>query len=129
VTHLFPVPDPVTPDWLSAALGPSGAVGRGAVEAVEWEPTGAFNSATVRLRVRYSADVPAGAPTRLILKRNIGEGWARAAGADEVRFYTLVASLADHPPVTVAWCGCRRRGRSHPPRRAAAPDGALSRRP
>ena len=101
MTQPFPVPDPVTPHWLSAALGASGVLGRGAVEAVEWEPTAAFNSATVRLRVRYSADVPAGAPTRLILKRNIAEEWAREAGADEVRFYALVASLADHPPVTV----------------------------
>jgi thiamine kinase-like enzyme len=33
----------------------------------------------------------------LILKRNIPAEWGIEAGADEVRFYTLVASLADHP--------------------------------
>ena len=53
------------------------------------------------LRVRYTANVPADAPTRLILKRNISEEWAREAGAEEVKFYTLVASLADHPRLTV----------------------------
>lgn len=98
----FPVPDPVTPEWLTTVLGPSAILEQhGAVEAVEQEPKGAFNSATVRLRVRYSAGAPADAPTRLILKRNIEEEWAREAGAEEVRFYALVAALADHPRITV----------------------------
>ena len=97
----FPIPDPVTPEWLTAVLGPSGILGHAAVQALEHAPTGAFNSATIRLSVRYSAGAPAGAPTRFILKRNIAEEWAREAGAEEVRFYTLVASLADHPRITV----------------------------
>ena len=97
----FPIPDPVTPEWLTLVLGQSGVLGHGAVQTVEWEPTGAFNSATIRLGVRYTATVPADMPTRLILKRNISDAWAREAGAEEVKFYTLVASLADHPRSTV----------------------------
>jgi hypothetical protein len=96
----FPIPDPITPEWLTVVLRPSGVLGRGAVQTLEWEPTEAFNSATMRLLVQYAANVPSEAPTRLILKRNIADEWARVAGAEEVRFYTLIASLADHPPVT-----------------------------
>lgn len=97
----FPIPDPITPDWLTAILGQSGVLRQGAVRTIEQEPTGAFNSATIRLSVRYSPDAPTDAPTRFILKRNISEEWARAAGAEEVRFYTLVATLTDHPRITV----------------------------
>ena len=96
----FPIPYPVTPEWLTMVLHPSGVLGQGAVQTLEWESTGAFNSATVRLRVQYAANVPAEAPTQLILKRNIADEWARIAGVEEVRFYTLIASLADHPSVT-----------------------------
>jgi hypothetical protein len=96
----FPIPDPVTPEWLTAVLGPSGILGQATVRALEHEPTGAFNSATIRLHVRYAADAPADAPTHLILKRNIAQEWAREAGAEEVRFYALIASLADHPRIT-----------------------------
>ena len=101
MTQAVPIPDPVTPDWLTAVLGQSAVLGQGAVQMVETEPTAAFNSATIRLCARYSPDAPSDAPTRLILKRNISEEWAREAGAEEVRFYTLVASLADHPRITV----------------------------
>lgn len=97
----FPIPDPVTPDWLSLVLGASSRLRHGTVLAVDQEQTEAFNSATSRLRVQYSADAPADVPTQLILKRNRTEAWAQEAGADEVRFYTLVASLADHPHITV----------------------------
>lgn len=80
-------------------LSQSGILVTGAVETVAEEATDAFNSATVRLRVRYSTDAPADAPTRLVLKRNAATEWSRESGADEVRFYTLIASLADLPPV------------------------------
>jgi len=101
MTQTFPIPDPVTPGWLTSVLGQSGALGMGVVETVEWEATGAFNSATMRLHVGYSADASTDAPTSLILKRNIAQQWAREAGADEVHFYQLVASLADHPRIIV----------------------------
>jgi hypothetical protein len=70
------IPDPVTPAWLTAVLAEAGTLPHGAVAAVEQEVTSAFNSATVRLRVRYSADAPLDAPLRLIFKRNISEAWA-----------------------------------------------------
>src|SRR5215831_4226104 len=98
----FPIPDPVTPEWITLVLRQSGILGQGAVQTLEWEPTGAFNSATSRLRVQYDTLMPAEAPTQLILKRNLAHEWARTAGIEEVRFYTLIASLADHPPVTPA---------------------------
>jgi hypothetical protein len=99
-TATFPIPDPVTPDWLTGVLRPSGVLGRGAVLSLGWEPTGAFNSATIRLRLRYPDDAPSEAPTRLILKRNISDEWGREAGIEEVRFYNLIASLPDHPRIT-----------------------------
>jgi thiamine kinase-like enzyme len=94
------VPDPVTPAWLTAILRSAGVLRQGSVEAVEQQATDAFNSTTVRLRLRYASDATPDAPTRLILKRNIAEAWGVEAGADEVRFYTLVASFADHPRLT-----------------------------
>jgi thiamine kinase-like enzyme len=97
----LPVPDPVTPEWLTAVLRQAGVLPTGIVQAVEQENTGSFNSATSRLGVRYSSDAPPGAADRLILKRNIPAEWGVEAGADEVRFYALVASLLDHPQITV----------------------------
>jgi thiamine kinase-like enzyme len=95
----FPLPDPITPEWLTKVLSLSGMLGTGAVTTVEQQPTAAFNSATSRLTLRFTDDVPASVPTHLILKSNIAEEWAREAGAEEVGFYTLVAALADHPRV------------------------------
>lgn len=96
---VFPVPHPLTPDWLNFLLSRSGALPSGQVIEIEAQATDAFNSATHRLRVRYSADALADAPKRLILKRNVASDWGREAGADEARFYALVDSLADHPGV------------------------------
>ncbi|HEX9029892.1 MAG TPA: phosphotransferase [Anaerolineales bacterium] len=62
-------------------------------------PTGAFNSRTSFLHLRYTPDAPFNAPSRLVLKRNTLETWSIAAGADEVRFYRLIAQLRDHPQV------------------------------
>lgn len=65
---------------------------------VEVVDTGAFNSETVRLRVRYDGDAD-GTPTGLVLKRPAPNEWSVQAAADEVRFYRLVGGLADHPAV------------------------------
>jgi thiamine kinase-like enzyme len=97
----LPIPDPVTPDWLTAVLRQAGVLTQGAVQAVEQEMTGAFNSATSRLFLQYSAAATPKAPARLILKRNIAAEWGIEAGAEEVKFYTLVASLPEHPQIIV----------------------------
>jgi hypothetical protein len=87
--------------WLTAVLRQAGVLRHGAVISVEREVTGAFNSHTSRLRVHYTEDATPGAPAQLILKRNVPEAWAIEAGAEEVKFYTLVATLPDHPPIIV----------------------------
>jgi thiamine kinase-like enzyme len=68
---------------------------------VEQETTGAFNSATSHLFLRYSMDADPTIPTRLVLKRNISAEWGVDAGAEEVRFYTLIAALPDHPKIII----------------------------
>ena len=88
------VAQPVTPAWLTAVLRQEGILPHGEVSAVERNATDAFNSRTDHLVLHYSADAPPGVPTQLILKQNIQETWGREAGAQEVAFYTLVASLA-----------------------------------
>jgi thiamine kinase-like enzyme len=89
--------DPITPAWLTAVLRQSGVLEQGNVTQVESEQTSAFNSATSRLFLQYSADATSGAPIRLILKRNVATDWGIEAGADEVKFYTLIATLPEHP--------------------------------
>ncbi len=101
MTISLPIPDPVTPDWLTTALRQAGILREGVVQTAEQEKTGAFNSATSRLFLQYSADGTPDAPTRLILKRNIPAEWGVEAGAEEVKFYLLVASLPDHPNIIV----------------------------
>jgi thiamine kinase-like enzyme len=96
-----PIPDPVTPEWLTTVLRQAGVLTQGGVQTVEQEKTGAFNSATSRLFLQYSPDATPDAPTRLILKRNIAAEWGIEAGAEEVKFYTLVAALPDHPHIIV----------------------------
>jgi thiamine kinase-like enzyme len=103
--------DDASPSWLTAVLRQSGVLRQGAVIAIERETTGTFNSRTSRLTVRYTDDAPPGMPARLILKRNAPAAWAVEAGAKEVAFYDLVASLPDHPPII-------------PPRYAAAYDAS-----
>lgn len=51
--------------------------------------------------MRYSNDAPATAPSSLLLKRNRESTWSKEAGAGEVKFYSFLASLPDHPSVTV----------------------------
>jgi hypothetical protein len=95
------VPDPVTPDWLSAALGDAGLLAGGQVIGVSSAPTGAFNSRTQRLSVDYSGDAPPELARDLILKRNNQEPWGMEAGAEEVKFYQLAAALDPPPPALV----------------------------
>jgi thiamine kinase-like enzyme len=97
----IPVPPTVTPAWLTAVLRQGGALRSGEVLAVASESSGAFNSFTQRLTLRYSADAPPDLPARLIVKRNIAELWAIEAGAEEVKFYQLVAQLQPPPPAIV----------------------------
>src|SRR5215218_802062 len=97
----FPAPDPITPAWLTVVLCASGALARGEVLAVTSTPTGAFNSSTSQLQLRYSDDVTPDFTANMILKRNIPADWAVEAGAQEVAFYQLIAVLPDRPPAIV----------------------------
>src|SRR5262245_50612446 len=94
----IPVPDPVTPVWLTAALRAAGLLTEGEVLGVTATETGAFNSHTRRLRLEYSQTATSELPTSLILKRNTQEPWAIEAGAEEVKFYLVAASLHPSPP-------------------------------
>jgi thiamine kinase-like enzyme len=71
------------------------------VTRIEHQTGGAFNSRLSHLFVHYSRGAPPGSPRRLVLKQNIHEAWGKEAGMEEVKFYQLVASLPDHPPVIV----------------------------
>ncbi|MFL6546584.1 MAG: phosphotransferase [Candidatus Udaeobacter sp.] len=95
--------DQISPAWLTEVLRQSGALQQGEVEAVEYQKTDAFNSDTFHLVLRYSGEVSPAPPTQLILKRNTSESWSREAGAEEVKFYMLVASLPD-PPSAIIPC-------------------------
>lgn len=88
-----------TPAWLTDILRQAGALPQGAVIAVEERQSDAFNSQLVFLRLTYSANAPPDLPMRFVLKRNIDADWAMEAGAEEVKFYQLAATLPDHPPV------------------------------
>lgn len=93
-------PNEPTADWLSEILRQAGILRRGTVVRIEQQESAAFNSQLAFLRLHYSADAGDGLPTRVVLKRNLLVDWAIEAGAEEVKFYNLNASLPDHPPVT-----------------------------
>ena len=95
----FPVPAPPTPAWLTTVLHDSGVLPTGTVTNLIMLPTGAFNSRTGYLQVRYTSDAPPSAPSRFVLKCNTPDAFSIAAGADEVRFYRLIAGIKDHPQV------------------------------
>jgi thiamine kinase-like enzyme len=101
MTAYIPAGDQFTPEWLTAILRQAGALRQGEVTAVESKVTGAFNSQTSHLLLSYSIDASPEAPTQLVVKRNIQKAWGVEAGAEEVKFYNLIASLQDHPPVIV----------------------------
>jgi thiamine kinase-like enzyme len=92
------VPNPITPEWLTAVLREAGALRHGEVRAVEQETTDAFNSRTSRLLLHYATDAAPEVPARLVLKQNTEAAWAFKEGAEEVKFYKLVAALRDPPP-------------------------------
>lgn len=50
----FPIPDPITPSWLTAVLREAGALADGQVLSVASQRAGAFNSHTQRLELYYS---------------------------------------------------------------------------
>lgn len=101
MTSFYPAPEPITPEWLTAALAGSGALARGGVLALSSRPTDAFNSHTSHLQLTYSADSVPALPTRMVLKRNIPEPWAIEAGIEEVKFYRLIAGLPAPAPAIV----------------------------
>ncbi|MEZ4617977.1 MAG: hypothetical protein R2867_21045 [Caldilineaceae bacterium] len=45
--------------------------------------------------------LPLDLPTAFVLKQNEMADWAKAAGAEEVKFYQTVDALPDHPAITV----------------------------
>ncbi len=94
------IPDPPTPAWLTDVLRQADILQAGEVTAVEQQTSSAFNSQLSFLRLHYAADAGPDLPTRVILKRNIAADWGVEAGAEEVKFYNLVATLPDHPPIT-----------------------------
>src|SRR5690349_12949175 len=77
----FPIPDPITPDWLTDALQGAGVLPQGRVVEVHIRPSPAFNSRTAFLELRYSADAPASAPTRLVCKQNLATAGGGELGA------------------------------------------------
>ncbi|WP_161606118.1 phosphotransferase [Microlunatus speluncae] len=84
-------------DRLIAILDRSGVVDGPASDArIEVLDTGAFNSRTVRLRITPPGSATARA---FILKQPTDVAWSVASAADEARFYRLIDSLDDHPPV------------------------------
>lgn len=101
MTEYIPLSGQPTASWLTAVLRQSGVLQRGAVTSVTEQMTGAFNSHTSHLVLRYSADAPPGMPARLVLKRNASEAWSVEAGVEEVKFYNLIAALPRHPPAIV----------------------------
>ena len=96
------ISDSPTPAMLTHILHQAGWLNQGTVTAVEERKSAAFNSQLSFLRLSYSVDAPPTLPTRAVLKRNIGADWAKEAGAEEVKFYKLLATRPDHPPIVPA---------------------------
>jgi Ecdysteroid kinase-like family len=80
----------VDTSWLSEVLGAR-------VASLELTTTDAFNSSTLRVRVRYD-DPAVRLPQALVLKRNSEAAWAVAAGREEADFYAFVGTLDPRPP-------------------------------
>lgn len=91
--------DAPTPAMLTNLLQQAGWLNQGTVTAVEERKSDAFNSQLAFLHLAYSADAAPTLPTRFVLKRNLATEWAVEAGAEEVKFYRLIAALPDHPPL------------------------------
>jgi hypothetical protein len=99
------VPNPLTPEWLTTTLRQSSMLTTGQVTRVEERANAAFNSAARHLCLTYSPDAPPDMPERLFFKRNIPEAWAVRAGAREVAFYQVAATMADHLPMLATCYG------------------------
>ena len=99
------IPNPPTPEWLTNALRQSGMLATGSVIQVEDAVNEAFNSTAHHLRITYSSDAPPTLPERLFFKRNLPEAWAQRAGAREVAFYQVAATMADRLPMIVPCYG------------------------
>ena len=99
------VPNPLTPEWLTTALRQSDMLPTGQVTHVEERANAAFNSAARHLHLTYSPDAPPDMPLRLFFKRNLPEAWAVRAGAREVAFYQVAATMADRLPMLATCYG------------------------
>lgn len=99
------VPNPLTPEWLTTALRQSDMLPTGQVTRVEERANAAFNSAARHLHLTYSPDAPPDMPLRLFFKRNLPEAWAVRAGAREVAFYQVAATMADRLPMLATCYG------------------------
>lgn len=86
----------ISASWLTAVLRQCGILAQGEVVSFEQRDTGAFNSQTHRLVLRYSSGTASTAPTHIVIKRN-----GNKYGFDEVNFYNCVATLPDHPRVII----------------------------
>lgn len=93
------IPNPLTPEWITTALRQSGTLTTGSVLRVEENANAAFNSAARHLRILYSLDAPPHLPQQMFFKRNLPEAWAVRAGAREVAFYQVAATMADRLPM------------------------------
>ncbi len=93
------VPDQLSPKWVTDVLRQSGVLPVGSALRVDEHANPAFNSTARHLSVAYSHDAPANAPRRLFFKRNLPEPWAVRAGAREVAFYQIAATMADRLPM------------------------------
>ncbi len=89
----------ITTTWLTAVLRQAGVLQHGTVVSFEPAMTGAFNSQTGHFVPHYSAETAPNALIQLVIKRN-----AQQDGEYEVKFYNLVATLADHPRIIVPCC-------------------------
>jgi thiamine kinase-like enzyme len=101
--RVFPIPDQLTTEWLTTLLRNAGHLPAGEVLTVTQRGSDAFNSRTSFLRLTYSADALPELPDRFVLKQNGSAEWAKVAGAAEVKFYQLRATLPDHPPMTIPY--------------------------
>ncbi|GHO51402.1 phosphotransferase family protein [Ktedonospora formicarum] len=98
-------PEQVTPVWLTSILRQASLLSRGKVLAIDQQPTGAFNSATIRLLVTYTPDTLEGVPHSFILKCSNGTAWGNQANRKEVQFYQFIATLPNYPPLMVPCYG------------------------
>ncbi|HZU11943.1 MAG TPA: phosphotransferase [Chloroflexota bacterium] len=95
------VTDNLTTDWLTGILRREGVLGQGHVTAIATEGNPAFNSAISHLHVTYAPGSSSGAPTRLLLKRNVDSEWGYASGKSEVDFYQVARARRDDLPMIV----------------------------